>query len=379
MKAGAKMKVLFATDSAFQLITAINLRMTVYQDAEADIIIYNSTNNAEAYCENLRQTGVFSRCWCAKTPLTYCGSSYSIKEKLPKYFVYLKSLLWPETCIKRILGESLLHYDHFIFNGTGALPDCIFNVCQGINPEIECFRIEDSYVSYTLEYGKEKGRFRNKLEHLCAKILGRKNLVDSVKGYYLMAPELVGYDYPYPVIKVPKLSRENKQLISVLNKTFAYSPNADDFHERFIFFEGGESYFLNYDGDLEYVEKLEDIVGGKNVLVKQHPRTLKDRYEGFSVRVLNGVGIPWEVIQLNLSIYNKVLITIKSSAVLSSEIYFGDSCEIILLYKAASAPGATVSPAMEKCIQKLKSNSKNRYYMPESMEEFSTIIKALNK
>lgn len=376
MKAGAKMKVLFATDSVFQLIIAVNLRLTVYKDADADIIIYNSTNNADTYCENLKKTGIFSRCWCAKTPLTYCGNSYSTKEKLPKYFIYLKSLLWPEACIKKILGESLAYYDHFIFNGTGALPDCIFNVCQSFNPAIKCFRIEDGYVSYTEEYGKIKGKLRERLERLAAGASNRKYLSDNVYGYYLTAPELVCFEYPYPVLPTPKFSRVNTQLVEILNRTFGYTGVEDDYHEKYIFFECGDAFFNNNNEDVAYVQRLAELVGGENILVKLHPRSKVNRFADLGIHTAHSSTVPWELIQLNNRFEGKVFVTTKSSAVLSSKVYFDDNCDAVLVYKGIKSEQIGAGEAFEKSIEKFKNNT-NGFWTPQSVEEFADVIKVI--
>ena len=87
------MKILFAVDSVFQLMIAVNLRTTIFKNDKCDIIIYDSTSGAKKNSERLEETNAFSHCFFAKTPLTYCGNNYSKTQKFSKYPIYLKSLI----------------------------------------------------------------------------------------------------------------------------------------------------------------------------------------------------------------------------------------------------------------------------------------------
>lgn len=41
------MRMLFVVDSFFQFIVATNMKLTLFQNDSVDVIIYNTTNNAE--------------------------------------------------------------------------------------------------------------------------------------------------------------------------------------------------------------------------------------------------------------------------------------------------------------------------------------------
>ncbi len=324
------MNVLFAVDSVFQLMIAVNLRTTIYKEDVADIIVYNSTVGAKKYTKKLQETGAFKYCFFAETPLTYCGDNYSQKQKLSKYITYFKTLFMPEREMKQICPDFVGSYDVFLFNGVGALPECIYNVCKKRNPSIKCFRFEDSYLSYTQLYGSKKGTIRTLLETL-AVFWGRKNLDNDVSGYYFSAPQLVQYNFDYPVLQAPKFNRMNSKLREILNHTFEFASLTDNYKEKYIFFECGDAFFFNNHNDLKYIEKLSSIVGEENILIKRHPRINENRFKKLGVHIAQGVSIPWELIQLNLELTGKIFITTKSSAALTSEVYFGDNCSVILL------------------------------------------------
>ena len=231
-----KKKVLFGTDSYFQLMTAINLRTTVYKDWYADIIVYGSVPSADKIADRLRETNVFDHVYMADTSLTRCGKKYSKREKLPKYFVYLYSLIAPSHVLKNAIGAKLtIPYDEFVLNSYGALPETIFNICYRNNKNIKVKRIEDGFVSYFTEFGSKKGHFRQFLESFSNLIFGDKDIKKYIDGYYFVEPDLVIAKLPYPVIRSPKFIRNNKELVSVLNHVFNYD-NSLKFDKKIYLF-----------------------------------------------------------------------------------------------------------------------------------------------
>ena len=368
------MRVLFAVDSVFQLMVAVNLRLTSYKNDIADIIIYNSTVGAEQYCNNLRTTGAFEKCFFGKTSLTLVGDKYSFKEKLPKYSIYLKSLIMPEAVINNIDGNFKEIYDVFLFNGEGALPECIYNACKKRNKNLICYRFEDSYLSYTQEYGKIKGKARKIIERI-AEIFGHKDINRDIKGYYFAEPNLVQYNFKYPVMQSVKFSRNNEELLRVLNTTFGFDLLTDDYQEKYIFFECGDAFFFKNNDDLRYVERLISVVGKKNVLIKRHPRIIENRFKKMGVHIAQGSTVPWELIQLNIPLAGKVFLTTKSAAALTSEVYFGDKCSALLLYRGIEGNQGEIGQNFEKYMCAFEKNSKNGFWRPNNIDEFTTIIK----
>lgn len=370
------MKILFGVDSFFQLIVAINIKMSIYPKDCADIIIYSSTPNADKVCRKLEKTKIFERCFFADTVLTKCGSSYSFKEKFPKYFVYLMSLIAPKQCMCKIIGADDLNYDIFLFNGIGALPECIFNCCKKNNNNILCYRFEDGYISSTLNYGSKKGKLRIIFEKTIRGLFKNYDIEHFIKGYYFMEPDLVKYKFNYPVLKCPKLNRDNKELINVLNYIFDYNVSENVYDEKYIFLESGSTFFDNSDSDVDilYVKELIKFVGKENILIKLHPRSKRNRFSELGVHVAEKSAVPWELIQLNNCFDNKIFIAIDSSPILTSHVYFNDKCKSILLYKAINNYKAPSKNLEQYITEFTKIYSSEKLYIPESFENFKKII-----
>jgi hypothetical protein len=372
-----KREVLFGIDSYFQLMTAINLRTTVYKDWCADIIIYGSVPSADVIANRVRETGMFGHVYLAFTSLALCGNKYTWREKLPKYFVYLYSLFSPKQVVKNAIGAKLeKSYDEFVMNGFGALPDAIFNACYRVNKNIGIKRIEDGYVSYFTEFGSKKGKARRMLEWMAQKLLGYENIKDYIVGYYFVEPELVTAHLSYPVFRSPKFSRENKELVRVLNHVFGYDDSVK-LRKKIYLFEDGSLFFMNSDEEIDIVKELKEVVNTDDFIVKMHPRRKENRFEALGVDVMEKSSIPWEVIQLNNRFDNCIFMTVASSVAFSSDIYFGDKCHKILFYKCLKNPPKLINGNFMNYLQLYKEKfGEDSLHIPSSYAELKeTIIK----
>lgn len=371
-------KVLFGTDSYFQLITAINLRTTVYKDWDVDIIVYGSVPSANVIVDKLREVEVFDNVYLAETSLTRCGKNYSFREKLPKYFVYIHSLFSPRSVVKNSIGTALTkNYDEFILNSYGALPDAIFNVCYRNNKNIRIKRIEDGFVSYFTEFGSKKGKLRKTIETVSNTLFGIKNMKYYISAYYFVEPELVIAQMPYPIVRSPKFSRDNKVLVKVLNHVFGYDETLT-FNKKIYLFEDGSLFFMNSDEEVDIVNELQTVVKPEDFIVKMHPRRKKNRFKDIGVDVMEKSNIPWEVIQLNNRFDNCIFMTVASSVAFSSDIYFGDRCHKLLLFKCLKTPPALVNDNFKKYLDLYKEKfGEDSLHIPNSYEELKDSVKGI--
>jgi hypothetical protein len=367
--------VLFGVDSLFQFIIATNLRTTVYKDDEADIIIYSSTPPAKGLYEKVSKKSIYRNVYYADSSLCRCGKNYTFKEKIPKYFVYLLSMPFPKKTIKRIIGCALTEkYDEFVFHGFGALADCIFNVCYRNNTEIVCKRIEDAYVSYFTLWGSKKNSIRRSLESLSNTFLGNKNIENHINGYYFSEPEMVMAKIPYPIIQAPKFGRANKPFVELLNDLFDYKEVLKTDKKIFLF-EDGRLFFDGSEEEVELVKDMISYIPKEKIAIKMHPRRKVDRFASLGVESMKASKVPWEVIQLNQDYSGCILMTVSSSAVFSSDIYFGDKCYKILLYKCLKNPLSSIDAKFEAYVQKYKERFGSDYlFIPESYDELKHIL-----
>ena len=350
--------------------------MTIYKDDVVDIIIYKSFPSAPDLYNHIKDLGVFRYVYLADTSLTKCGKKYGFWEKMPKYFIYLQSMVSPEMVLRSIIGKNLQdNYDEFLFNGYGALPECIFNTCYKKNNSIICHRFEDGYSSYFTVYNSKKNNIRRCLESFASIMFNRKEIDSFVKSFYFQEPEMVISKLPYDAVGVPKFGRQNKALVEFLNKAFNYKPEATA-KKKVFFFEDGRMFFESTTNEeVEIVSEISKVVDPASILVKMHPRTKKNRFEKMGIDTMKTSNIPWEVIQLNNDYGGSIFITITSSPIFSSDIYFGDKCYKILLYKCLKTPPSSIDAKFEAYVQKYKERFGSDYlFIPESYDELKDIL-----
>ena len=368
-------RVLFGVDSFFQFIIATNLRTTVYKDDFVGIIFYSSTPRAKELYENTRNKSVYNEVYYADTSLAKCGKSYSFVNKLPKYFVFLGSLVSPELFLTKMLGVHMSGiYDEFVYNGYGALPECIFNVCYHNNKNIMCKRMEDAYASYFTVYNSKKNSARRCLENISKYILKRKDIDEYVNGYYFSEPSMVMVKMPYPIIPAPKFGRNNKNLTYFLNDVFNYKASSTP-QKQIYMFEDGLCFFENREDEVYIIKYISQFIPKESIAVKMHPRRTESRYDQIGVEAIKASSVPWEVIQLNNNYSGCIFLTFSSSAVFSSDIYFGDDCYKILLYKLLKGSSSFIDTKFEAYVRKYRERFGSDYlYIPESYNELKDIL-----
>ncbi len=313
-------KVLFCVDSYFQLIGSIGLRLKKYKDWEADIVIYNTTPSARKIYRRLGKEKVFRKVFFADTLLARVGDNYSRAEKFPKYFIYLSAMLKPERGCADILGCSLNdRYDQLLFNGYGAIVECIFNVCYRKNSAIRCYRIDDGLGTYLAEWSAEKWKSRKILEKIMHILSGFQHIEKFVDGYYVAEPDMMAYQPCYPVLKMPELNREDREFVSVLNHVFHYRPEQIFKQKKVVFFG---TWGNGVSQDIEVLRVLKEAAAPEEILIKIHPRENKEKYAGLGIDIMERSEIPWETVMLNKDFSQTVFVTLQSSAVFTSRIYF---------------------------------------------------------
>ena len=114
--------------------------------------------------------------------------------------------------------------------------------------------------------------------------------------------------------------------------------------------------------------------------IKWHPRTtdnIKNRYGTNAKRIKSSLG-GWEVDLLNRDTnYRFIFVSVSSSASILSNILFGDSDVVIFLYKLAELETNHLQiEGIDKLVRKLKDNGA-KIYLPESIGEFSAVLKKL--
>lgn len=152
--------------------------------------------------------------------------------------------------------------------------------------------------------------------------------------------------------------------------------------EKFIYFE--ECYIRNRHStnDLELLEKVAEIVGKENILVRLHPKTEVDRFTPFGFKVEEKNSNLWELACMSGDFSEKVFITIKSTAALSGVQLSSKPPAVIMLMDLVEGhfPNKS-SESFNTYLQNIKrscTQSHEVLFIPQTLEELEIMVRAQN-
>lgn len=357
------MKQLYSVFTHYQLLAAIQLRLTVFSDCTADIVISDHSNGYEGIAQRLRETGIFSSVYTAKS-----AEAMSV-DTLGKKFGRVSSIAVNDNSFpKKCSNIECYDYDEFLFYNWNYLNSCLFYTMKKNNKNLVCRRFEEGYSSgFDYDIGTSGS---TALQARFEGIQRNDSFKDSVREMFFYEPELVLFDKKDCAISsLPKIDKNDIKLRDRLNYIFDYKPSAE-YDTEYIFFE--DAYFK--DGvdidDMPIIMRVADIVGKDNLTVKLHPRTLKNRFTEYGIKTNSTVGIPWEIIIMNNDFSDKVFITIASGSVLSPRILFGENTKTLMLYKCTEKRSPIITDSFYAYLEKFKNKfGDSGLFIPQSCDE----------
>ncbi|MCC8153174.1 MAG: alpha-2,8-polysialyltransferase family protein [Tannerellaceae bacterium] len=320
-------KVLFTCSTCYQLIVSIQMAITEFSSKEVDCIITDFVPEYDKVVNRLRQMNVFS-------------STYAIQVKNKKYDGNIEMQF--ENIFLKSIGEKIAsvvrnahEYEYYLFANCGEFTTRIGRSLKKANPTIKLCMYEDGTAAYCMMTGSRIMAAINPVSHKekLKKALKMSPLA-FLDYYYVIYPELMVWDCPVVVKKIPSINEDNCQAIrEILNEVFDYKNIEDTYEEKVIFFE--ESYVG--DGipvdDVSLVERLRDLYGIENILIKTHPRIPQNRFKSLGYKTNINHSIPWEVIVLNIpNLDDKILVTMTSTALINTFLIRKSNAKLIFSF-----------------------------------------------
>lgn len=312
-----KRKILIITNTYFQLIVAVQLKLTEFVADDVDIIITDCSIKSEEVANKVLETKLFRNVYCVKIQKVYTK-----QPVIKKYKRYLTSRINPKKTLKNYITLSD-DYTDFLFNNANYLTYLIW-LCY--RKQVKLYRFEEGFSTYTKPL-REDTKLHNIVMNI---VLG--NLEKSISGLYLFHPEYFKRKVSYPLLPIKILDKEDLILKDYLNTIFEYSTPEKLLSKKYIFLE--ESFRISniVIDDIGLVEKIIAKVGKENIIVKQHPRNRVNVWEEKGIDSFQ-TKIPWELILMNENFSDKVLITITSGSALASKLYLFDDIKAVFLFK----------------------------------------------
>lgn len=404
------MKLLFICSTEFQLFNTLNLKVHLFPNDSADIIIQFLKNDTANMSNRIASTGIFdnvsyrlpdifdlheyARCirkgdFSKSFISAVTNSTIEIFTRLSsrKKQDYIDNI---RECVYNIDSLDFSSYDALFAGGTNYIVTNVLKTIHVKNPDCVINMYEEGLSSY------------------CGDQLGN-DCQDISKDYiYLYEPQMALYKHP-SFIQIPKVDRNDKEFLTIANYIFDFSPQEEVLENKIIFFDNPSipmpryltyNHFLshtvfripykkhlqhhtNYLRQLQAYRLLTRYAGGREILVKLHPRTDRDciatDYAGDYTTIMNDYLVPWELFCCNCQIRNNVFITMDSSAAYANQFVINeqDSNTLLILseYINHEAPDLQYTKAFyEKMTNRKKNHS---LFFPLNEKEYIETMKGL--
>lgn len=299
-------------NSAYQLLTAVQLRCTIYAEDEVDLLLSNQLAGASKISHNARQTGLFKK-------VRY------IETKRQAFPNRLAEGIHDWRLIRRLKHE-LGEYDVFCIANISVFSILFVRFYQHKTLEINVY--EDGFVTYCR-------CFENfDRASVIARMLLPHGMLSKVTHIYLFNPELLEWHRPtIEVVSIPKFDKRDIALIAQLNRLFGYEPDPGEYDTPYLFMEesfAADSYKVE---DMELVETIANEVGKDNIVIKLHPRNPENRFVRKGYKTNKNTAVPWELVVLNTDMCGHTLISISSCSILQPYLLLGTPIRSISLLK----------------------------------------------
>lgn len=295
------MKRLIICDTLYQIILAIQMKLTIFNKDEVDIVISDHSTGTKEISSRLNAMGLFH------------NVQYQENKKILYPNSKIKSLIY--MLYYGVFGFASLkvkHYDEIIFYGLDINLYRIYNQYNKEKYKVKWSRFEEGLFSYETDFSFGK---TVKMVEKINEMLGKNVISKMIDTYYCFFPEFKKNRYGWGFVQIPTLEKTIDDLRPILQQVFDYKEF--NIREKYIYFASSSDIDGRPYGESELVIHLSEILGKDNLIVKKHPRDNRDIYKTKNIHELDGVGIPWEVFQLCTNMEGKVLLTIDSGSFIS--------------------------------------------------------------
>ena len=308
---------LIICNTYYQLILAIQMKLTIFKNDIVDLQISDQSVNASDVAKRLNKLSVFNSVKFVENKDEYATRSAvkKIKDVFVHSFVRAKNLEIPL-------------YDEILFYNFETNFYKINDYYKKINHKVIWSRMEEGIFSYSADcYTGGTIKLTSKVR----KILCKDNIIDNITRYYCTEPEIASANGMYKdIVEIPKINANDVYLVEILNNIFDYK--YEKINQKYIFFASSSDIDGVPFGETELILKVADEVGKDNIIVKMHPRDTRRVYQEYGIEVMEKSCVPWEVIQLNMLRDEHILLTVTSGAFLGIASMTGDIIKGYFLY-----------------------------------------------
>lgn len=352
-------RVLLIVNSVYHLLTAVHMRHTLLNDADADLIITDVTPQLRNCLPRVQETGLFDRVLFAAVQemnQKYAGAK---GEALDEGFSKADRLF------RFALSDELRNYDTVYFANFDPFTRML--ACRMYDDPCAFIGYEDGFSSYVIDYLREDRAPINRHTQ------GGK-IRDKVEGILLYEPHLAMRGDSLRNLRLPKIRRDDVRLREQLNFIFAYTPaqvKAD-----FLFLEQSFRAEGIKTNDIELMRLCQQTVGAGRFAVKPHPRNPENLPFQLGLTRRYPAGAPWELVLLNEDVAGQVLLTVCSNAALTGRLVFGMDIPTVMLYRLFEGKVLWKEDAVlsRYLLRFQRQFAGKNYYVPQTVYELKAVL-----
>jgi len=364
--------LLFICGTPLQIFNVVNLATTTFRNEVIDVYILDHANsNYNCYLE-LRKHNIFNNVYYIKSK-TLTGGNSTIKIfryiKTAKHFINSKIILSQ-------LEKSNVKYDSIFISTTDVASQIIYYYYKNKFNSTKLFMYEDG-ILLTCNYFYFK---TSQIKKFFIKILFRRDIINEYSGVYVYKPDFLITDKSITINKLPTINKDDVKTLSLLNNIMGYKDYySKELNSKYVFFEQAFQFQNAIDKEVQLLEFIIKYTGLEDIVVKLHPRTDKNSYD--RICRVSQVPVPYEIIELNNIVENKVLISIISTACLNPKIIFDEEPYVILLFKLIDLFRYTpLNITLYDTVYKIKNSYRdpNRFFIPETLKDLEEALNYLD-
>ena len=359
-------RYLFCCETGYQLFNAINLRISVANDAPADVILAEQTDFSQIL-DNLKNANIFDHV-VRPNSREYSELFWAADLETQILWYQNPSKLIPTFPTKYVYSDFFIPIDHIYWQLL-----YYHQLNRGIKARIHFF--EEGLRAYTMDFITTEKNRKFVLDHY-----RDHSFANSIVDFYLYEPELYSNDnFEGELKNLPKIHSRESAIAKSILKVF---PVPELPKEKFIFFE--ESYIgdKRLANDFELFEQIVSVVGRDNIIVKRHPRNKIDRFSMRGYKVMDNWTTPWEASLLNNDVKDHIFVTVSSTASLTPMLLFDEDVKSIHLLNIFKGDSPLLAdPGFKACYLKtleLCNRQTINVYKPFTIEEALEIVHYLN-
>lgn len=361
--------ILVVCSTPFQILNLLTMKDEIFQNQKVDVVILNHAAVNYSLFQKLKDMDAFDTVYFAETK--HVSNGGDDKDRWVRDLTELQHILNKDYVLDQV-NLSRTDYDQVVVASEDPPSQIFWYYIKANNPKAKLYIFEDGTKTYSFF-----DRTYSKFKPMYLKRIYGNEFFEEIEGAYLHHPKYYRGKEGLDLVQTPPIDKSNLEIRELINSVFNYEKEegAIPFQQRFVYFDQAYQFSEELTEQARLHQLVEKIVGEDQLVVKLHPRTDANYYTNY----LKG-NYPFEVLELNQNIEEKVLISGLSTACLTPKLVFDEEPYVIILYQLfESGLFKENQRGNFELAQRIKADYRNpeRFMIPENETELVEMLKKL--